>query len=105
LTWHFFGQTGGWKAAWLTVWYQLTLMASKRGGWLYHRLRRNNDPERVEVVLSRVLGGTVKMVVTPYGGLSLDVDEEEDYRVLSDNFDEWKTIGPAPDSVVSILEK
>jgi len=100
LIWHFFKQTGGWKAAWLTVRYQATLMASKRGGWLYQRLRRNNDPGRVEVVVSRVLGGSVKLVVTPYGGLSLDVDEEEDYRVLSKNFGEWKSIDPAPDSAV-----
>jgi GTP:adenosylcobinamide-phosphate guanylyltransferase len=105
LAWHFFGQTGGWKAAWLTMRYQATLMASKKGGWLYRRLLRNNDPELVEVVLSRVLGGTVKMVVTPYGGLSLDVDEEEDYRVLSENFDVWKTINPAPDSTAQTDEQ
>jgi len=94
LIWHFFGQTGGWKAAWLTVRYQATLMASKRGGWLYHRLRRKNDPEPVERVVGRVLGGLVKMVVTPYGGLSLDVDDDEDYRVLSENYEVWKSIGP-----------
>jgi hypothetical protein len=84
--------------------YQATLMASKKGGWLYRRLLRNNDPELVEVVLGRVLGGLIKIVVTPYGGLSLDVDEEEDYRLLSENFDVWKTIDPVTAPTVQLDE-
>ena len=96
LVWSFFKQTGGWKAAWLTIRYQATLLASRREGWLYRRLRRKNDPARVEAVVGTVLGGTVRLVVTPYGGLSLDVDEEEDYRLLSDNFQRWKSLGPTP---------
>ena len=100
LIWSFFKQTGGWTAAWLTARYQATLMASRNGGWLYQRLRKNNYSERVEVVVSRVLGGSIKIVVTPFGGLSLDVDDEEDYRVLSKNFDEWKSI----DRVITTTE-
>jgi len=85
----FFGQAGGWKAAWLTLKLQATLMASRRGGGLYRWLRKGNSLERVELAIGTVLGGTVKLVTTPYGGFSLDVDDEEDLQVLSERFDDW----------------
>ena len=96
LMWNFFKQSGGWKAAWFTARLQLTLIASRRPGRLYHRLRRRNTPERAELAIGTVLGGSIRMVVSPYGGLSLDVDEEEDYRVLSENFARWSLVGPVP---------
>jgi hypothetical protein len=34
------------------------------------------------------------MVITPYGGLSLDADNEEDFDILSRRFADWATIGP-----------
>ncbi|MEE8339536.1 MAG: nucleotidyltransferase family protein [Xanthomonadales bacterium] len=83
------GRSGGWKAAWLTLRLQATLMASRRGGGLYRWLRKGNSLERVELAIGAVLGGSVKLVTTPYGGFSLDVDDEEDFRVLSQRFDEW----------------
>ena len=85
----YLGQSGGWKAAWLTLRLQVTLMASRRGGGLYRWLRKGNSLEKVELAMGVVLGGTVKMITTPYGGLSLDVDEEEDFQVLSTRFDDW----------------
>ena len=99
LAWHFLGQAGGWQAAWLTLRLQLTLLASRRlqnrlWNALYHRLRPANTSERVERGCSTVLGGPVRMVITPYGGLSLDADNEEDFRVLSDRFAEWSRVGP-----------
>lgn len=94
LVWSFFKQAGGWRAAWVTIRLQATLMASRRPGRLYRRLRKYNTPERVELAMGTVLGGSVRMVVTPYGGLSLDVDEEEDYRVLGQRFSHWSSIGP-----------
>jgi hypothetical protein len=96
LTWSFFKQAGGWKASWLTIRFQATLMASRRKGWWYRRLRKRNSVERVEQVMGTLLGGRIRMVSTPYGGLSLDVDEEEDYRVLSQRFDSWSEIDPTP---------
>jgi hypothetical protein len=83
------GQSGGWKAAWITLKLQATLMASRRGGGLYRWLRKDNTLERVERAIGTVLGGTVKLVNTPYGGFSLDVDDDEDYRVLNSRFDDW----------------
>ena len=85
----YLGRSGGWKAAWLTLRLQATLMASRRGGGLYRWLRKGNTMERVDLAMGAVLGGTVKMIITPYGGFSLDVDDEEDFRVLSLRFDDW----------------
>ncbi len=85
----YLGRSGGWKAAWLTLRLQATLMASRRSGGLYRWLRKGNTMERVDLAMGAVLGGTVKMIITPYGGVSLDVDDEEDFRVLSLRFDDW----------------
>jgi molybdopterin-guanine dinucleotide biosynthesis protein A len=85
----YLGRAGGWTAAWLTLRLQATLMASRRGGGLYRWLRKGNTMERVELAMGAVLGGTVKMIITPYGGFSLDVDDEEDFRVLGLRFDDW----------------
>jgi GTP:adenosylcobinamide-phosphate guanylyltransferase len=94
LVWKFLGQAGGWKAAWYTLKLQLTLIVSKNQGRLFQWLRKHNRVERAEQCCSDVLGGGVRIVITPYGGLSLDVDNEEDYQVLSQRFEEWSRIGP-----------
>lgn len=95
LAWHFLGQAGGWQAAWITLRLQATLLAARgRKGRLYRRLRRGNPTHHIERACSTVLGGSVRVVVTPYGGLSLDADNEEDFRVLSQRFEEWRRIGP-----------
>jgi GTP:adenosylcobinamide-phosphate guanylyltransferase len=94
LIWKFLGQHGGWRAAWFTFRLQLTLVASNKQGRLFRWLRAFNRIEDAEQSCSDVLGGAVKIVITPFGGLSLDVDNEEDYRVLSQRFTEWSGIGP-----------
>lgn len=93
LTWHFLGQSGGWQAAWITLRLQATLMASRSEGLLYRRLRRGNRTPRIERACSTVLGGPVRMVITPYGGLSLDADNEDDFQVLSRRFGDWSVSG------------
>jgi len=95
LTFNFFKSHGGWQAAWLTMRVQLTLMLSKSKGRWYRRLKKGNTQQRVEKSLSEVLGGSVKIVVTPYGGLSLDVDDEEDFRILDGSYKDWAAITAA----------
>lgn len=97
LTFNFFKSQGGWQAAWLTIRIQLTLMLSKGKGYWYKRLKKGNTRERVEKSVSEVLGGPVKVVITPYGGLSLDVDDEEDFRILDACHEEWAAITAAID--------
>lgn len=95
LIFNFLISPGGWAAAWLTMRVQLTLMLSKRKGRLYRRLKKGNTRERVEKSVSEVLGGSVKVVITPFGGLSLDVDDEEDYRILDACYEDWAAITAA----------
>jgi GTP:adenosylcobinamide-phosphate guanylyltransferase len=92
LTFSFFKSHGGWQAAWLTMRVQITLMLSKGKGSWYRRLKKGNTRERVEKSISQVLGGPIKVVVTPYGGLSLDVDDHEDFRILDACYEEWAAI-------------
>jgi len=89
LVFNVLSQPGGWGAAWLTLRMQLTLMLSKGKGAWYRRLRAGNTREWVEKSVSDVLGGAVRVVTTPYGGLSLDVDDDEDYRILKERYDDW----------------
>jgi len=74
---------------------QVTLLLSGGRGRLYQRLRRGNTRRRVEAVCARVLGGPIRIVITPYGGLSLDADNEDDFRVLSERFEDWIKVPPA----------
>jgi GTP:adenosylcobinamide-phosphate guanylyltransferase len=100
LAWRFLSQAGGWKAAWITVRLQATLLSCRGEGALCRRLRKANTRERIEKVSGTVLGGPIRIVITPHGGLSLDADNEEDFRVLSGRFDDWVKIGP----VETVLE-
>ena len=90
-----FRRPHGWRSAWMTMRVQLTLMLSKRKGLLYRRLKAGNTQLRVEKCLSEVLGGSVKIVVSPFGSLSLDVDDEEDWRVLDAHYQDWAAITAA----------
>lgn len=94
LAWDFLSQSGGWHAAWLTLRMQLTLVAERNGWKIYHRLRRGNCVRRTERVCSQVLGGAIRIVITPYGALSLDADNDEDFQVLSRRYEEWKNMPP-----------
>jgi len=95
LVYNFFRRPHGWHSAWLTMRVQLTLMLSKGKGRLYRRLKAGNTELRVEKCFSEVLGGPVKIVVSPFGGLSLDVDDEEDYRILNARYADWAEITAA----------
>jgi len=97
LVYNFFRRPHGWHSAWLTMRVQLTLMLSKKKGRLYRLLKAGNTEARVEKCFSEVLGGPVKIVVTPFGGLSLDVDDEEDFRVLDARYYDWAAITAAID--------
>jgi GTP:adenosylcobinamide-phosphate guanylyltransferase len=90
---HLFKQHGGWQAAWLTVRMQFTLWAG-RYQWnrLYRWMRKGNTRERIERCTGTVLGGSIRVVISPFGGLSLDVDDEEDFEILSKRYEDWMAI-------------
>ncbi len=93
-----FRQHGGWAAAWLTVRLQFTLWSRRFSPRIYEWLRRGNSRERVERCTGTVLGGSIRIVTSPYGGLSLDVDEEEDLRVLKVRYQDWIAIHNATEA-------
>ncbi len=95
LVFSFFRRPHGWHSAWMTMRIQLTLMLSSGKGRLYWRLKAGNTLGRVEKCLSEVLGGTVRVVVSPFGGLSLDVDDEEDFHVIDTRYQDWAAITAA----------
>ena len=72
-------------------------MLSKRKGRWYQRLKKGNTQERVERSISNTLGGPIKMIITPFGGLSLDVDDQEDFRILDACYKDWAAITAAVD--------
>ena len=92
LAYNFLSQPGGLQAAWMTIRLQAAMMAARRGGRLYRRLRRWNTRERLEARTSMVLGGPLRMVVTPFGGLSLDVDDKQDFHILTARYEDWMPI-------------
>jgi GTP:adenosylcobinamide-phosphate guanylyltransferase len=96
LTLRLLTQHGGWQAAWLSVRMQFTLWA-RRYGWrrAYPWLCKGNTRERIERCCGAVLGGSIRVVTTPFGGLSLDVDDEEDFEVLSNKYEEWMALHDA----------
>lgn len=89
LVFSLFSQHGGWFAAWMTARLQFTAMLRHGQGRLYRRLRAGNTFEKIDRGVSTVLGGSVRLVDSPYGGLSLDVDDEADYALLRDHYPEW----------------
>jgi GTP:adenosylcobinamide-phosphate guanylyltransferase len=94
LAWRFLSQEGGVRAAWITLRLQATLLAARGQGAVYRALRRGNSRSRIERACGTVLGGAVRIVITPYGGLSLDVDFDEDFALLSEHYEEWSRVAP-----------
>lgn len=86
-----FSQPGGWFAAWMIFRLQLTYLLRQGQGGFYRRLRRGNTFGKIERGVSTVLGGPIRIVESPYGALSLDVDDEEDFALLQKNYARWMT--------------
>ena len=95
LAFSFLSQEGGLRSAWLTLRLQATALAARRGGRLYRFLRRGNTRNRVEACTSKVLGCPLRLIITPFGGLSLDVDDAGDLRVLDQRYHDWMAIHKA----------
>ncbi len=100
-----FSQPGGWFAAWMIFRLQLTYLLRTGRGALYRRLRKGNTFAKVEHGVGTVLGGSMKLVQSPYGGLSLDVDDEDDYAMLLANYREWIEVVNALDRPDARLEQ
>lgn len=89
LAWTFFRQPGGWRGARTVLSLQAARLASRYPGRVYRALRRRNNREQIESIASLILGGSLRFIDTPFGGLSIDIDDEQDYRVVVQRFAEW----------------
>jgi len=89
LAWTFFRQPGGWRGARTVLSLQAARLASRYPGRIYRALRRRNNRDQIESIASLILGGSLRFVDTPFGGLSVDIDDEQDYRVVVARFSEW----------------
>ena len=67
-----------------------TVLESGGMTWLTNLVRKSLHLPVVERTASMILGCRFAAVVTPYGGLSLDIDDETDYEVIRENFIAWR---------------
>ncbi len=44
---------------------------------------------KIEALASRILGTSLTIVLSPFGGISVDIDSEEDLNIIGANFEEW----------------
>jgi len=58
--------------------------------WLTSLVRKSLHLPVVERTASMILGCRFAAVVVPYGGLSLDIDDETDYEIIRENLIAWR---------------
>ena len=77
-----------------------SVLERARMTWLSALVRKSLHLPVVERTASMILGCRFAAVVTPYGGLSLDIDDETDYEIIRENLIAWRehqrTLLPEP---------
>ncbi len=68
--------------------------------WPSRFLEKRLQLSGLEKHISKILRTRLKIVVTPYGGSTIDVDNEHDYQAIGERFEEWiamqKELDPPP---------
>ncbi len=87
----FLGNPAGVRGAGHVVCLQTVSMLDRMGLPALARVARNRlDLNVIEQTASRMLGCRFISLLSPFGGLSLDVDDEKDYGVIRDNLEAWR---------------
>lgn len=87
----FLGNPAGLRGAGHVAWFQAASVFDKTGLRRLAKLARNRlDRGLIEQTASRMLGCRFAALVTPYGGLSLDIDELSDYEIIRENLVAWR---------------
>jgi hypothetical protein len=91
LTSAFLKNPGGIRGAAHVACFQAASLLERSGmtrlsGWV----RRSLKLPIIERSASMMLGCRFAAVVTPYGGLSLDIDDETDYEIIRENLSVWR---------------
>ncbi len=85
---------GAEKGSYKTFYYYLILQTcmslSGMGlGYFSDKLRRFVSLSDVEGSIGLVLGTRIKAVMTSYGGGALDIDSDEEFEAIKENFSDW----------------
>ena len=87
----FLKNTGGVRGACHVACFQAASVLERgRMTWLTTLVRKSLHLPVVERTASMILGCRFAAVVIPYGGLSLDIDDETDYEIIRENFIAWR---------------
>jgi hypothetical protein len=87
----FLGNPAGLRGAGHVAWFQAASVFEKVGLTGLAKMARNKlDRGLIEQTASRMLGCRFAALVTPYGGLSLDIDELSDYEIIRENLMAWR---------------
>lgn len=91
LAWRIFWDEGGGLR--VLFYYSLMHLAGvfdrHRWRWLADRFRNWVTIERVERALGALLKARLRVVITEGGGCALDVDNERDFEVIQERYDDW----------------
>jgi hypothetical protein len=87
----FLGNPAGLRGASHVAWFQAASVCEKAGFKGLSKLARNRlDRATIERTASQMLGCRFAALVTPYGGLSVDIDDASDYDVIRENLTVWR---------------
>lgn len=87
----FLGNPAGLRGASHVAFLQAVSVLDRAGLPALARLAKNRlDLNLIENTASRMLGCRFMSLVTPFGGLSLDIDDEKDYGIILDNLEAWR---------------
>ena len=103
----FLGNPAGLRGATHVAWFQAAYVFEKARMSRLSRLARNRlDLAAIERTASTMLGCRFAALVSPYGGLSLDIDDESDYEIIREGLAAWREhqkslLPPFPEEVLS----
>jgi hypothetical protein len=87
----FLGNPAGLRGAGHVVCLQAVSVLDRAGLHPLARVARNRlDLAVIERTASSMLGCHFRSLITPFGGLSLDIDDESDYQIIRDNLEVWR---------------
>ncbi|MBF0291945.1 MAG: NTP transferase domain-containing protein [Nitrospinae bacterium] len=84
--------TPGWRGRiWLYLGLQTCLTLSRMGlAGVADILRRLIPASSAISAVSQITGARADIVITTHGGAALDIDNESDYRAMTQMFDQWR---------------
>jgi hypothetical protein len=85
------GERGGFAVVGYYGLMHLTGFADRKGmGRLADMLRRLIPLPRIERGITGLLGGKFRFVITEAGGCAVDIDNEGDYDIAEERYEEWR---------------